>query len=301
MTEPSFRLRRATADDSRAVFDVFLPSIRDLADRLNTPWQTEPEAQWQRMRYLFDHLAAHAVEWWIAEDGASGEPIGYARSVRRGGLFELSEFFVHPDRQAAGVGAALLERVFPRDRGEVRTIIATPDVRAQARYYRAGTVARFPIVALQGPPRSGAGADDVEPIRLVAGGAEMAEVRRVEAAVLEFDRGDELDWLAERREGYLYRRNGRDIGFAFVGAEGTGPIGALEAADQRAILAHVEDRAVALGISELTFETPMINGEAIGHLLDRGYRMDPFYTFLMSSRPFGQFDRYIGFSPPFVL
>jgi hypothetical protein len=45
----------------------------------------------------------------------------------------------------------------------------------------------------------------------------------------------------------------------------------------------------------------MVNGEAIGHLLERGFRMDPFYTFLMSSRPFGQFDRYIGFSPPFVL
>jgi hypothetical protein len=29
--------------------------------------------------------------------------------------------------------------------------------------------------------------------------------------------------------------------------------------------------------------------------------MDPFYTFLMSSRSFGQFDRYIGFGPPFVL
>ena len=32
-----------------------------------------------------------------------------------------------------------------------------------------------------------------------------------------------------------------------------------------------------------------------------GLRFDPFYTFLMSSRPFGRFDRFIGFSPPFVL
>jgi GNAT superfamily N-acetyltransferase len=301
MTAPSFRLRRATAADSRAVFDVFLPSIRDLADRLNTPWQVEPDAQWKRMQYLFDHLAEHAAEWWIAEDAATGEPIGYARSVAREGLFELSEFFVHPGRQQGGVGAALLERAFPRDRGEVRTIIATPDVRAQARYYRAGTVARFPIVALQGRPRAGAPAAGVEAVRLVAGGPEMAEVRRIEAAILEFDRGDELNWLAERREGYLYRRGTVAIGFAFVGAEGTGPIAAMEAADQRDILAHVEDRAAALALPEITFETPMVNGEAVGHLLDGGYRMDPFYTFLMSSRPFGRFDRYIGFSPPFVL
>ena len=119
MTEPSptFRLRRATADDSRAAFDVFLPSIRDLADRLNSPWEVEHEAQWRRMQYLFDHLAAHSAEWWIAEDAATGEPIGYARSIERGGLFELSEFFVHPGRQQAGVGAALLEHAFPEDIG----------------------------------------------------------------------------------------------------------------------------------------------------------------------------------------
>jgi GNAT superfamily N-acetyltransferase len=301
MTAPPFRLRRATADDSRATFDVFLPSIQDLSRRLNVPWEVKPETQWRRMAYLFDHLAAHAAEWWIAEDVATGETIGYARSVERGGLFELSEFFVHPDRQQSGVGAALIERAFPRDRGEVRTIIATPDVRAQARYYRAGTVARFPIVALQGAPRASASATDVEAVRLVPGAPEMDEARRIESAVLEFDRGDELDWLADRREGYLYRRGGQSIGFSFVGAEGTGPIAALEATHLAAILAHVEGRAAVLGLAEVTFETPMVNGAAIGHLLDRGYRMDPFYTFLMSSRPFGQFDRYIGFSPPFVL
>jgi hypothetical protein len=29
--------------------------------------------------------------------------------------------------------------------------------------------------------------------------------------------------------------------------------------------------------------------------------MDAFLTLLLSSRPFGQFDRFIPFSPPFVL
>jgi hypothetical protein len=123
----------------------------------------------------------------------------------------------------------------------------------------------------------------------------------MEHQVLEFDRGDELDWLAGIREGYLYRRAGRPIGFAFVSPEGTGPIVALDTADQLAILAHVEGRAAELGIEELSFEVPMVNEVAVRHLLDRGLRFDPFYTFLMSSRPFGRFDRYIGFSPPFVL
>lgn len=300
MTE-TVRLRRATADDSRRCFDIFLPTIRDLAARLNNPWDVNPEGQWRRMRHLFDHLAAHAAEWWIAEEPASGEPVGYARSVERGGLFELTEFFVHPDRQSAGVGTALLARAFPADRGDVRVIIATTDVRAQARYYRSGTVARFPIVALGGAPRPGDADVGLEAVRLAPDAPELEDVRRIEAAVLEFDRGAELAALAEEREGYLYRRDGAPVGFAFVGRSGTGPIAALDPAEQPAMLDHVEARAAALGGDEVSFEVPMVNGVAIGHLLDRGMRMDPFYTFLMSSRPFGQFDRYIGYAPPFVL
>jgi GNAT superfamily N-acetyltransferase len=300
MTEP-FEIRRATADDSRRAFDVFIASARDLTARKNVPWDVEPEAQWAKMRYLFDHLAAHAAEWWIAEDPASGDAIGYARSVARGGLFELAEFFVHPDRQSAGVGAALLDRAFPPDRGDVRAIIATTDLRAQARYYRSGCAARFPIAGLLGSPRPteldpGVAAERVQP-----DGPELEEIRRIEVEVLEFERGDELRWLAELRECYLYRRGGRPIGFAFVSPSSTGPIAALEATDQVAILAHVEARAAELSVKELSLELPMVNEIAIRHLLDREFRIDPFYTFLMSNRPFGQFDRYIGFSPPFLL
>jgi GNAT superfamily N-acetyltransferase len=53
----------------------------------------------------------------------------------------LTEFFVLPDHQSRGIGRALIERAFPAGRGNVRSIIATSDVRAQARYYAAGAVA----------------------------------------------------------------------------------------------------------------------------------------------------------------
>jgi GNAT superfamily N-acetyltransferase len=300
MTE-RFRVRRATVDDSRRVFDVFIASARDLNARKNVPWDVEPEAHWATMRYLFDHLAAHAAEWWLAEDPIDGQVIGYARSVARGGLFELAEFFVHPDRQSAGVGTALLDRAFPPERGEVRAIIATTDLRAQARYYRSGCAARFPIAGMLGAPRKVDLDPSVEVVRVEPGGPEIADMRRIELEVLEFDRGDELRWLAELREGYLYRRGGAPIGFAFVSPAASGPIAALDPRDQAAILCHVETRAVELAIDELSLELPMVNEVAVRHLLDRGFRFDPFYTFLMSSRPFGQFDRYVGFSPPFVL
>ncbi len=295
----AFRIRRGEPADSRAVFDVFLAAVRDLTARQGSPWEPEAGPLWERMRPMLDRLAEHGAEWWIADDPEDGEMIGYARSIQRGGLVELSEFFVHPDRQSAGVGAALLERAFPEGRGEVRAIIATTDVRAQARYYRAGTAARFPIVAVEGEPRPAAPPTGVEVARIRE--ADLGAVRQIEAAVLEFDRGAEFRWLLEQREGWLYRHDGRPIGFAFVGRTGSGPIAALRPEDQSAILDHVETRAAAIGVGTLSLEVPMVNEVAMRHLLARGFTLDGFYTLLMSNRPFGQFDRFIGFSPPFVL
>ncbi len=300
MTDPELTIRAATPDDSRACYDVFLPAIRELTARQGSPWEPDAEELWPKLQPMFDHLARHAAEWWVAE-GGDGRVAGYARSVERGGLFELSEFFVHPERQSAGVGKRLLDLAFPLGRGEVRAIIATSDVRALRRYHAAGTFARFPICALQGPPSTSVQADeDMDVVR--AGTDEIPALRRIEADVLEFERGPEdFAWLLGDREGWLYRRDGRDVGFAFVGERGTGPIATLDPVDQVPILSHIEGRAAALGRTEVGFEVPMVNEVAMTHLLDRGFRMDTFFTFLLSSRPFGRFDRFIGFAPPFVL
>jgi len=296
---PVFTLRRGTPADSASVFEIFVASARDLTARQGNPWQPDAAAMWTRLEPLLAHLAVHAAEWWIAEDPSSHEPIGYARSVERDGLFELSEFFVHPDRQSAGVGAALLEKAFPLGRGDVRAIIATTDVRAQARYYRAGTVARFPIASLQGAPRAIEAEPGIEAASV--GPGDLPTLVEIDAAVLEFDRGAEFAWLIEHREGYIYRRSGAPIGFAFVSVSGSGPIASLVPEDQVSLLDHIETRAAELGIETLSYEVPMVNEVAMRHLLARGFRIDPFLTVLMASRPFGSFDRYIGFSPPFVL
>ena len=86
-----------------------------------------------------------------------------------------------------------------------------------------------------------------------------------------------------------------------MGTDGSGPIAARTPDDQVPILRHAETRAAALGVATWSLEVPMVNGVAMRHLLDRGLRIDPFLTLLMSSRPFGQFDRFIGFSPPLIL
>jgi GNAT superfamily N-acetyltransferase len=304
MTEAVPELRRATAADSEACFRLFWESISDLAARNGTPWEGTADDGWPRFTALYAFLAEIAAEWWLAEDG-HGHLIGYARSIERGadhGLFELSEFFVRPGHQSAGVGRALLEHAFPIGRGEVRAIIATGDVRAMARYHRADTSIEFPILGLNGAPS----ADATEPLGLeperITDRAGLEEVAEIERAVLGYDRGaHELTWLLDRREAYRYRDGGRTVGFAFVGLDGVGPIASLDPRHLPAILGHVEAQALAIGREELNFEVPAPNVVAIRHLLGRGYRLDPFVTYLMANRAFGQFDRYLGFTPPFIL
>jgi GNAT superfamily N-acetyltransferase len=299
---PGLALRRATPDDTDACHRVMWHAITDLARRHGMPMEGTADDWWRSSEPQFRYLSHAAAEWWVAEESTTGSIVGYARSIERGGLLELTEFFVHPGRQAKGVGRALLARAFPLGRGEVRSIIATTDVRALGRYYAADTVPRFPLLTLTGAPADPGPIAGLEVVHLdgtVPG--QLADVAAVERAVLGYPRGEtELRWILERREGYLYRRAGAVVGFAFVGRDGAGPIAALAAEDLAAELLHVEGRARALDVPRLVLEVPGLNAVAVRHLMARGFRIDPWVNLLMSNRPFGRFDRFVAFSPVFL-
>jgi GNAT superfamily N-acetyltransferase len=277
-------------------------SVTDLGRRQGNPLEGTATDWWHSAEPLHRQLAHMAAEWWVAEEaGGSGRLAGFARSIERDGLLELTEFFVRPAQQSRGVGKALLERAFPAGRGAVRSIIATSDVRAQARYYAAGTVARFPIFTLAGIPADSQPRSDVtaEPI---AGQREIEVHREIEQKVLGHRRSeDEVSWLLERRQGHIYRRGDRMIGFSFLGGDGAGPMAALDPSDLPAVLLHAEAVARTIGVERLELQVPAPNAVAIHHLMGRRYRFDSWINFLMSDRPFGQFDRFIPFGPPLFL
>ena len=207
---------------------------------------------------------------------------------------------MRPGAQSSGLGKSLIERAFPVGRGEVRLIIATNDVRALARYYAADTVARFSMASLAAAPkRATGGAGDLEVVRATSDDTSI--VAELEKTVVGFARHDDYPWLFEQREGYLYRRRGRAVGFSFFSESGLGPIAALEPGDQRSILLHLEGRAHACGLEEINFQVPTINAVAMRHLLGRGFQIDAPLNLFMSNRSFGQFDRFVAFAPPIVL
>jgi len=111
--------RPGAVEDSLACYQVFRASIIDFGERTGVMAITggdDPtvlEKLWNRRRGLFEHLARTAEHFWLAED--AGQILGYARSIKRGGVRELTEFFVLPGQQSAGVGRELLARAFPSE------------------------------------------------------------------------------------------------------------------------------------------------------------------------------------------
>jgi GNAT superfamily N-acetyltransferase len=273
-------------------------AVNDLARRRSLPLDASEDEWWTTSEAEFSYLARAAAEWWVAEERATVQVVGYARSTERGGLLELTEFFVQPGQQSQGLGRALLSRAFPSGRGEVRSIIATTDVRALGRYYAAGVSARFPMLTLSGVPSPADARPSFEIVRLDgSAAAHLAAVDVVERVVLGYTRGvAELRWILERREGYLYRRDGRTVGLSFIGKESGGPIAALEPEVLVHALLHVEGRAHALGVERLSLQVPGVNEVAVRHLVARGFLIDAWINLLMSNRAFGQFDRFIAFS-----
>jgi GNAT superfamily N-acetyltransferase len=297
----AFSIRPGNRADIRACHDLLWAAVTDLGARQGRPFEGSADDWWVEGASLHEFLAEHSAEWWVAQAAGSRELTGYARSTERAGMLELTEFFVRPGNQSRGAGKALLERVFPPGRGKVRSIVATTDPRALSLYYRAGVVARFSYLSLAGAPRA-AEPDQLSASPIDDDPALLDEVARVEQAVLGYPRSPaELRWLLGRREGYLFWRDGAVTGFAFVSKAGSGPIAALEPADLPDILLHVEGRAHALGVQKLELEVPGLNATAVRHLLDRGFRIDPWVNVFMSDQPFGRFDRFIGFSPPIFL
>ena len=295
-------IRGGTLDDNQAAYGVLYRAVNDLARRIGAdPIPGEVATSYATRDHLFRHLADTAAEFWVAEN-AEGM-VGYARSIEHEGFFELTELFVVPEHQSAGIGRRLLERAFPEDRGEIRVIVATTDVRALGTYARAGMTARTVIASLIGPPPAADGpiTRPLEVERIAPGNSALVELAALDRRIAGFDHGPTIPWLAETREALLFRRDGHAIGYAFVAKSGVGPIGAQDPDALPPILDEVLWRTMALGAETVSFEVPMSNGVALRHLLGRGLTIDSFLTLLLSNREFGQMDRYVAFSPPIFM
>lgn len=300
MTSTAIVYRRGTLADSRAAFEVFAYAIADLTARTNPGDEYGDPARllagWEKRRGLYEFLA-EAAEFWVAE--RDGRVLGYARALYEDGIRELTEFFVLPEAQSAGVGRELLARAFSHAGERRRIIIATSDARAQARYLKSGVYPRTPLVYTYAQPR--AVSVDTDLFWRPLTNRDLEAVNEIDHQVIDQRRPTVHAFLRRDREGWLYLRDGRPVGYGYWGESRSGPVALLDERDFPAVLAHGETLAAERGSDEFGVELPLVSRAAVHYLLGRGFRLDRFQASLMSDAPFGRLEHYLPTSPPFFL
>ncbi len=128
----------------------------------------------------------------------------------------------------------------------------------------------------------------------------LATIAALDETIISHRRDIDPTWFSTDRQGYLYRRQGRPVGYGYMGLK-NGPFALLDNADFPAVLAHAESQAAAQGRHEFGLEAPMVNQMVVDYLLGCGYKLDSFMAMLMSDAPFGKFENYILTSPPFFM
>jgi len=306
--------RPGTILDTYATFQVFMNSALDLSQRQGVVAITggdDPavlDELWERRRSLMEHLTRSAEQFWVAEN--DGKVIGYARSILRSSQaqgpgsvqhLELTEFFVQPDEQSRGVGSELLRRVFPVESDRLhRSIVATTDSRALALYLRSNVYPHFPIINFERSPQVVELPTDLEIVSFTSDDKSLAALSTLDEVVLGYPRDVDHRWLLSDRQGYLYFRAGKVVGYGYVGYR-SGPFALLDEDDFPAVLAHAESQAALAGYSSFGIETPMINRRAVDYLFGRGFRLSPFIALFLCDKPFGRFENYLAIAPPFIL
>lgn len=296
-------VRPGTVTDSPQLFRVFRRTLFDLRLRMGLAQAEEApdtavlDKEWEQIWPLYEHLAHTADRLWVAE--RHNQIIGFARSIIRDGVRSLTEFWVLPHEQASGVGRELLQRAFPDD-ARCRYIIATVDTRAQARYMKAGLYPRFSLYLFQRQPEIRNLSTDLSFRRMKATAVDAQIVDRLDREVLSYRRRLEHNWFRKNRQGYIYLRDGEPVGYGYAGKQ-SGPFILLDNDDFPAALAHAETAVAREGHKQIEFVTPTVNETAVNHLLAHGYRLQPFFCQLMTSRPFGRFEHYVATSPMFAL
>jgi GNAT superfamily N-acetyltransferase len=305
-TTADHELRRAEPGDIRAAYAVFRRSFVAHLHRLGmvdarVTTQAMLDESWAERAPWIEHLWHTTAENWVAVD-PDGRVVGWAQSVERSGLLELTFFFVDPGKQSKGLGRALLERAFPLGRGNHRAIFATQDPRALSLYLRLGVRHVTTVVDFVGKPQPFSIDTDLAFERVTPAPAAVDAIASIEERLLGHRRDIDTAFMRGRRSAWIARRRGEVVGFAF-GARGdsAGPIGALDPTDIPALLALVEDDAAASGLPEIYFSTPLVNAAAVQHLLGRGYRIDPFIAGVLADDLSMAFDRWIFTNPSYIL
>jgi len=220
----------------------------------------------------------------------AGAIIGFAGLVTRDAVSFLTDFFIRPTGQSGSIGQALLATVLPSE--GVRCTCSTADPRALALYIRAGMRPVWPQFWLRGDGQAMRAPDQ----EIAIDEARSAEADRAliawETELGGRQRAQDLAFWREAHDSVtlLFRRDGEQIGYAIVRLKGgtmsdpsaltIGPLGVRHGGDAiSCTLAAVKWVHQHAEICYLTVPGPH---PALAPLLESGFRIEEFYTFVSS-------------------
>lgn len=288
------RIRKVRPDELEEVWRVHVASSNDLLARSGRPARPADDPVPSDARV---GLATDPDGYFCAVE--QGRIRGMVSALVRGRVWYLSMFFVLPGDQGRGLGRALLERAlaYGEARGaEVRSVWASLDPRAQARYLMAGMAPRWPIYRLEG------GAAAVARLKARVGldprelPRDPGAAEKLTAEVFGHGRADDLaHWRGDGGAAVAIERGGELAAFAYRRGERIGPAAGR---DETALLQAVAAAAAAGvgGGGSVTMRVPGACASLLEALVGCGFRIGDLALF-MASRPFGRPELYLPSGP----
>lgn len=290
----TFLVRPATEADIRPTWDVFVEANQHLARTRGWPAVARPTDPPDRFVAFRRSALEHDPHGFLVAE-AGGGVVGFGIAVQREHVWYLAALHVRSAIQSQGVGAEIVRRCLAAARpGSLLTVGA--DARnpvSNALYGRFGMFPETPLLELSGVPTTeGSGGD----VTLVPGAPQAAELVRFDRGALDVARPEDHAFWAQVPDlaAFSVVRDGRTVGYAYVQADGAiGPIAVAEPDDLAAAVEAAIGAAADMGAAVARVRIPGAARATVGRLLARGWRYGDGVTLVLTSGPWGRWDRYV--------
>lgn len=279
------RYRPVTEAEVPEAVDLFLTTMTDMHSRQGQQRKPPDRAlRESEYRHIYRTGIFHVAE----VDGRLG---AVCNSIVRDGIWFLSGFWVHPELQNRRIGGPLLRQVWEAGAAagaHTFCVWASSDPTAMAAYMKLGMMPGHQIMVFGGPvanPPEAPYGYQAQPLAMETAMRLDLQVRGAAREV------DHRYWLEERGlTGRQVMQGGEPVGYYYLDKGALGACGWLAPEHGDPVLALALREAA--GVGDTLLAIPGVNHAAIQMAYRAGVRFQRFAHFL-TTRPFGQMDRYI--------
>ena len=288
--------RKFIPDDRLPAYRVFRDAIWQYLLELSiitADEQDDFDKHYAEHEPLYLHLEQTAFQDWVATDDG-GNLLGWARSIERDNHLQLTHFFVGSKQQGSGIGRGLLDRVFPLNHGEQRSVIATTNPLALSLYQRYNVGFRGMAFSIYGQPTRRPFISDLDVEVLDDTAASLRLISQLDREIMGYDRSIDLAFFLREQPAYVFRRDGIAVAYLFgCNGNSAGPGATLDPDDLPVLMQQLEASACDVELEELWLSIPAMAQQAVSWALNSGYKIDPFHEVLFAQQPTMKLDRYI--------